>query len=105
MSGVVYVLTALFFVTRLVLSHAGVDPPTGTASHYYAPTRFAQTACNGSSKLPPSVYPVAAGERLWDGGAGCGRRYRVWCISEGAPRFCKTGEKIVVIVSRTEPRP
>ncbi|GKV16460.1 hypothetical protein SLEP1_g27100 [Rubroshorea leprosula] len=89
----------LFGVLPLVLSDAGVDPPTGTAS-YYTPTRFSRTACeekNGSAKLPDSIYPVAVSDRLWDSGAGCGRRFNVRCISEGSPHFCKTG--VVINVS------
>ncbi|GLT45667.1 hypothetical protein SLA2020_194830 [Shorea laevis] len=100
MSGVVFFLISLFFVPPLVLSHAAVDPLIGTASHY-TPIRFARTACEdkmGSSKLAPSIYPIAASERLRDRGAGCGRRFRVRCISDGAPHFCKTGEEIEVSI-------
>ncbi|GKV16454.1 hypothetical protein SLEP1_g27094 [Rubroshorea leprosula] len=94
------VFIVLCSVLPVVSSQAGGNLLIGTASHYI-PIPFSRTACEdkfGSSKLPPSVYPVAAGERLWDRGAGCGRRYHVRCISDGAPHFCKSGEEIEVSI-------
>ncbi|GLU15454.1 hypothetical protein SLE2022_319440 [Rubroshorea leprosula] len=100
MSRIISVLVVLSGVLPVVLSHAGGDLLIGTASHYTS-ICFARTVCEDkidSPKLAPSVYPVAAGERLWGHGAGCGRRYRVQCISDGAPHFCKTGEEIEVSI-------
>ncbi|GLT55664.1 hypothetical protein SLA2020_287650 [Shorea laevis] len=97
---IISVIIAPFGVLPVVLSDAGVDPPTGTASHY-TPMRFARTPCEakiGSSKLPPSIYPVAVSDRLWDRGVGCGRRFRVRCISDGQPHLCKSGEVIEVSI-------
>ncbi|GLT71343.1 hypothetical protein SLA2020_445120 [Shorea laevis] len=54
MLTVISVLVVLSGILPVVLSHPGVDPLIGTASHY-TPIRFARTACEGkigSSKLP-----------------------------------------------------
>ncbi|GLT72815.1 hypothetical protein SLA2020_447160 [Shorea laevis] len=96
----IFVIIVFCGVLPVVLSQSGGDLLIGTASHY-TPIPCSRTACEykiGSSKLPPSIYPVAAGERLWDRGAGCGRRYRVRCVSDGSPHFCKSGEEIEVII-------
>ncbi|KAL3746594.1 hypothetical protein ACJRO7_015540 [Eucalyptus globulus] len=55
----------------------------------------ATTRCNGykADQFPPENLFVAVSEGLWDNGAACGRRYRLWCLS-GSNRLCKDGTSL-----------
>ncbi|GLU15460.1 hypothetical protein SLE2022_319480 [Rubroshorea leprosula] len=83
----------------------------GTAA-YYDPPPHTPTACPvfNNKPLPSNGNFGAAGERLWENDAPCGRKYNVMCISKGAPTSCIPGSKKIEIViidraktSRTEP--
>ncbi|KAI6677464.1 hypothetical protein NL676_038260 [Syzygium grande] len=112
---------SLFYFHRgrllLLLAFVLSDPVTmalgdkGIASYYTPP--YERTDCYGvgSSQFPENKLFAAAGDRLWDLGAACGREYEVRCISkaQSGPGSCKPGSgtirvKIVDSATATGPK-
>ncbi|KAI5556324.1 hypothetical protein BDE02_18G026800 [Populus trichocarpa] len=92
-------LLLLLLATLFRLSHGDV----GTCAHYRPP--YLPTACYGNSPshFPSSNMFAAAGERIWDNGAACGRQYLVRCISAAVPGTCLPDHIIQVrIVDRAQ---
>ncbi|XP_061950715.1 EG45-like domain containing protein [Populus nigra] len=92
-------LLLLLLATLFHLSHGDV----GTCAHYRPP--YLPTACYGNSPshFPSSNMFAAAGERIWDNGAACGRQYLVRCISAAVPGTCLPDQIIQVrIVDRAQ---
>ncbi|KAE8682726.1 1-deoxy-D-xylulose 5-phosphate synthase 3 isoform 1 [Hibiscus syriacus] len=75
----------------------------GTAAHYSPP--YLPTACSGnddSHYLKNNLF-AAAGDRIWDNGASCGRQFLVRCISAATPGTCNPSQTIQnSIVDRVE---
>ncbi|CAI9094478.1 OLC1v1030225C1 [Oldenlandia corymbosa var. corymbosa] len=85
-----------------ILSFAFLFRPSeadiGTASKYNPP--YSPTACFGGdrSQFPASNLFAAAGEKVWDNGAACGRQYLLKCINSAVAGACVQGQQIQVIV-------
>ncbi|KAK9280237.1 hypothetical protein L1049_013924 [Liquidambar formosana] len=87
------VFAIIGFMSLLCKEMSPVAGDIGTAAAYDAP--YTATECNG--QYPPGNMFAAVNEGLWEGGAACGRRYRLSCLS-GVNKPCKEGAIDVVVV-------
>ncbi|XP_075658592.1 EG45-like domain containing protein [Castanea sativa] len=86
----------LFCVSLFLHFHTSYGD-VGTAALYSPP--YLHTACYGSdaSQFPSSNLFAAAGDRIWDNGAVCGRQYLVRCItSTSTPDACNQNQTILI---------
>ncbi|CAN1751731.1 EG45-like domain containing protein 2 [Linum perenne] len=89
---------SFFFFFLLTILHLPCSSlaDIGTAAWYSPP--YSPTECYGgdASQFPSSNLFAAAGEGIWDNGAGCGRQYKVRCISAVATGSCNPSQTIQV---------
>ncbi|CAK7338127.1 unnamed protein product [Dovyalis caffra] len=64
---------------------------------FYGP-RYTPSKCYGNTDYGVMVAGVS--DALWNGGAACGRKYRVSCIrgANQAPKPCRQGSVVVTVV-------
>ena len=92
-----WLLFLMLFLVSLFLHFHTSYGDVGTAALYSPP--YLHTACYGSdaSQFPSSNLFAAAGDRIWDNGAVCGRRYLVRCItSTSTPDSCNQNQTILI---------
>ncbi|OMO72510.1 hypothetical protein COLO4_27600 [Corchorus olitorius] len=82
-------------IFMLCLSSREVAAHEGTATFYEPP--YQPSACYGDKKIN-GVMIAAASDAIWDGGAACGKKYKVKCIgaTNESPHPCKGKDHVVV---------
>ncbi|KAL6541622.1 hypothetical protein OROGR_011108 [Orobanche gracilis] len=97
--GGLSISSSSFFIIFIVVvlhfslpSHADV----GTAARYSPPYLPSQCYGGEATQFPSSNLFAAAGDGIWDNGAGCGRQYLVRCISAEEPRTCIPDQSIQI---------
>ncbi|KAJ6742962.1 EG45-LIKE DOMAIN CONTAINING PROTEIN 1-RELATED [Salix viminalis] len=89
--GSVFLMVAI--VSCLIsVAHAA----QGNAVYYDPP--YTPSKCFGNRNKGALVAGVS--DALWNGGAACGRRYRVSCVrgANKAPKPCRQGSVVVTVV-------
>ncbi|CAI9094480.1 OLC1v1030229C3 [Oldenlandia corymbosa var. corymbosa] len=89
-----FILGILSFALLFHPSRADI----GTASLYNPP--YSPTACFGGdrSQFPASNLFAAAGEKVWDNGAACGRQYLLKCINSAVAGACVQGQPQIQVI-------
>ncbi|KAK8979476.1 hypothetical protein V6N11_073474 [Hibiscus sabdariffa] len=90
-------LSIIFFVAVVFVlgfSYREVVAHSGTATFYTAP--YVPSACYGYED--DGVMIAAASDAIWDGGAVCGRQYKVKCkgATNESPHPCRGQDYVVV---------
>uniref|UniRef100_A0A2P2IKX0 Expansin-related protein 3 n=1 Tax=Rhizophora mucronata TaxID=61149 RepID=A0A2P2IKX0_RHIMU len=83
----------------MVLCLAAVAHSEETLAIFYNIPPSHRSACYGSKDVGQLITGVS--DALWNGGAACGRKYRVSCVKGAnlAPHPCKPGTSVAVTVA------
>ncbi|KAI5585577.1 hypothetical protein POPTR_006G179300v4 [Populus trichocarpa] len=92
-----YKIESVFIMVGIVSCLISVAHAAQGNAVFYDPP-YTPSKCYGNRN--DGVMVAGVSDALWNGGAACGRKYRVSCIrgANEAPKPCKQGSVVVTVV-------